>query len=1317
MLGDNGTVTYVAMGQTGAGLPLRYETTDTLAATGGDDTISVGDGNNTILGGMGADTITSGNGTDTILGDNGFVQMDAVGNNYAQIGTKSQTSAGGGTTDLGGNDIIHAGSGNKNVLGGDGADSIILGAGNHIVLGDNGTVTYVAMGQVGAGLPLRYETTDTLAATGGDDTISVGDGNNTILGGMGADTITSGNGTDTILGDNGFVQMDAVGNNYAQIGTKSQTSAGGGTTDLGGNDVITALDGTKTVLGGDGMDTITLGVGSATASNHIVLGDNGTVTYVAMGQTGAGLPLRYETTDTLAATGGDDTISVGDGNNTILGGMGADTITSGNGTDTILGDNGFVQMDAVGNNYAQIGTKSQTSAGGGTTDLGGNDVITALDGTKTVLGGDGMDTITLGVGSATASNHIVLGDNGTVTYVAMGQMGAGLPLRYETTDTLAATGGDDTISVGDGNNTILGGMGADTITSGNGTDTILGDNGFVQMDAVGNNYAQIGTKSQTSAGGGTTDLGGNDIIHAGSGNKNVLGGDGADSIILGAGNHIVLGDNGTVTYVAMGQTGAGLPLRYETTDTLAATGGDDTISVGDGNNTILGGMGADTITSGNGTDTILGDNGFVQMDAVGNNYAQIGTKSQTSAGGGTTDLGGNDVITALDGTKTVLGGDGMDTITLGVGSATASNHIVLGDNGTVTYVAMGQVGAGLPLRYETTDTLAATGGDDTISVGDGNNTILGGMGADTITSGNGTDTILGDNGFVQMDATGQVFQRIESTVTLQGGNDVIAAGDGNKSVIGGYGNDSIAVGTGTHTLLGDNGSLTFSTSGVLALVRTTEQLIGGDDQIVAAGGDTIVLAGLGSDTVSTGAGNDVLLGDDGFVALDALGRLSLIETTQPTYGGTDSLSAGGGNNVVMGGYGEDRLIGGSGNDMLLGDSGRVTYIDGRLNVVESIDPFIGSTDFLDGRGGQNVIIGGAADDLMVGNLSDDILAGDYASVTFDASGHVTSVLRYGAGDLISRTQESFFAYTQPEVIPRIIGAVYRGASIRIGDAITEGERLGDYVILPSLSGFEFSALEHHSDSSGPAQTVQSDQQSGAGGTSQSPGDEQRPADGDEHAPPGPRDGQGAAPGDNVPAGKQGGAGAQGPAPNSPSSTPSIEGTNKGNPPATKPPQGADGQAGNLRGITGTDSIDRLARDDSSRLKLGVAGLLGAQAWQGNQRAGASPRAGAPARPVASGSGGGTWIRSETGRAAAAEEVLLDRRARRRAEASAPRIASGAIEQAAHNWLDSALGMHTSVETCNYEAGTKPGLSIDWGGSVKPETAADVKKNNKPQKTA
>ena len=487
-----------------------------------------------------------------------------------------------------------------------------------------------------------------------------------IFGGQGNDTITGGSGNDIIFGDRGRVVY------YDNLGNVAQVLGNGGlgdmtdglvhqasyaySTDLGvgGNDYIAAGEGNNIAIGGANGGALSGGFNGdylvAGSGNDIMIGDNGEVL-----TNSAGLVTRYATTDTVASTGGNDSIQTGNGNNTVLGGMGDDTITTGNGTDTILGDNGTVQMDAAGLVFQQI-ESSQIG-------LGGNDKINTGSGRKIIVGGFGADTINGGVDPLTgvqigaASDHIVLGDNGQVLYNAGGQV-----VSYETTDTLAATGGDDTISVGDGNNTILGGMGADTITSGNGTDTILGDNGFVQMDAVGNNYAQIGTKSQTSAGGGTTDLGGNDIIHAGSGNKNVLGGDGADSIILGAGNHIVLGDNGTVTYVAMGQTGAGLPLRYETTDTLAATGGDDTISVGDGNNTILGGMGADTITSGNGTDTILGDNGFVQMDAVGNNYAQIGTKSQTSAGGGTTDLGGNDVITALEAeTKNVLGGDGMDT--------------------------------------------------------------------------------------------------------------------------------------------------------------------------------------------------------------------------------------------------------------------------------------------------------------------------------------------------------------------------------------------------------------------------------------------------------------------------------------------------------------------------------------------------------------------------------------------------------------------------------------------------------------------------------
>src|SRR4029077_12041348 len=184
---------------------------------------------------------------------------------------------------------------------------------------------------VGAGRARLFETTDTLAITGGNDTILVtGDGNNTILGGMGADTIRTKNntttagviGTDILLGDNGLVERDAEGNNLKLIATKSQASTGGGIVDLGGDDIIEALDGTKIALGGDGADRIDLGVASAITNTHTVIGDNGSITYVAMDQTGEGKALRYETSDTISvgtvlipATGGVDLITTGNGDN------------------------------------------------------------------------------------------------------------------------------------------------------------------------------------------------------------------------------------------------------------------------------------------------------------------------------------------------------------------------------------------------------------------------------------------------------------------------------------------------------------------------------------------------------------------------------------------------------------------------------------------------------------------------------------------------------------------------------------------------------------------------------------------------------------------------------------------------------------------------------------------------------------------------------------------------------------------------------------------------------------------------------------------
>jgi Ca2+-binding RTX toxin-like protein len=1045
------------------------------------------------------------------------------------------------------------------------------------------------------------------------------------------------------------------------------------------------------VLAGDGADSVTLGTG-----DHTVFGDNGLVTYVAMDATGEGRLLRAETTDTVQLTGGNDVISVGSGDNTILGGMGNDQITAVNngasvtgtvaGMDVIIGDNGFVQMDVVGGLFAQISTKSLNTTTGAqfVAELGGNDTINSGTGTKIVLAGDGADTVNAGLG--TSSDHTIVGDNGVLTYVAIGQAGAGRLLRAETTDMFQLTGGNDVIKAGDGNNTILGGMGNDQITTGAGTDTVFGDNGFVQMDVQGNNFAQIGTKSLSTTTGVlfVSELGGDDTIRSGNGDKRILGGDGSDTIAMGGSDHTVAGDNATVTYVAIGQVGAGRLLRFETTDTVQLTGGNDSIKTGDGTSTIAGGMGADTIETGNGAETILGDNGFVQMDMEGNNFAQISTKSLVSTTGFefVAELGGNDTITSLTGNKRVLAGDGADTVTMGDG-----NHVVFGDNGYVTFVAIGEIGAGNELTYATTDTVPPTGGDDTITVGNGNNTILGGMGMDKITTGNGVDTILGDNGLVNMDATGTMFEIVTSTVTTQGANNTITSGDGDKNILAGLADDTVSVGTGTHILLGDNGTIRYSATGIRAQINTIELYLGGNDRITAADGDTIVIAGLGNDFVTTGNGDDVQLGDNGYIFLDSLGRLLSIDTSVPAEGGSDVLAGGGGNDILMGGYGVDSISGGTGNDALLGDGGRARYSGGLLVLVESIDPFIGNADSLDGGAGANAIIGGDGDDLTTGSLNNDLLVGDYASVVFDASGNIKSVIRYGAGnDLIASMQESLFTFVRPADKATVVVSVYTGSFDRLGASTVDETRLRDYLAMPTLLGFEYSSQVRHSDSgSGPSIGTQQGSQDGAQGQQQgAPGQEQEQQQERGSSPSGDG-GQG---GQQAPGGGPDGApGQQG----QPDGNP-VDGQQEGaelNTPADQP--AIDLNAGMPADVAGL----RGAFDSARPLELALAGLVGVQAWQ----RGRAPQAPPARMPQVSGEGrGGKWIRTADG------ETMLDRRSQPRKGRAADSLKDGVLEQTAEAWMGRSIGAPSGVQAERYESRPASRFIIDWGQGSAPGAA-------------
>ena len=734
------------------------------------------------------------------------------------------------------------------------------------------------------------------------------------------------------------------------------------------------------------------------AGNHIVIGDNGEVVYVAYGLPGAGRPLGYQTTDTLAATGGADVITVGDGNNTILGGMGGDWITSANGTDTILGDNGIIQLDVEGNRFAQIRTKSQPSAGGGTVDQGGNDVIVALTGTKTVIGGDGADSITLGdAGSAAGAAHTVIGDNGRITYVAIGLPGAGNAWLIETTDTTPATGGNDTITIGNGRSTVLGGMGGDTITTGaTGNDIVIGDNGVVEYEATGTEIVEIRTVLPS--------LGGADTIRTFGSADFVIGGAAGDTIDAGDGNNIVIGDNGHLLRAAPTSgtlSWFGQPMTVGLVeDTDFGIGGNDTITAGSGSNIVIGGFGADTLSAGAGnaaagSNIVFGDSGrvdFVRRErsattrGADNDVSDIDLVESLS----TTQYGGADNIVTGGGNDIIIGGRFGDTIDAGDGK-----NIVLGDSARLVATdadapspwGVRRFSIGLITPIELTD-----GGNDTITTGSGNDLIIGSTGNDVVVSaGAGNDLIFGDQAYVTVLAgtpgafDTAIFPVIHDTAQLP----LSASRPVGYTLINDYSNYGGPLVPGTQPT-----TLAYSGSDEIHAGAGDDIVLGqeGDDRLYGDAGDDDLIGGLGNDTMFGGVGNDIMLGGLGYVLhlgpagqrsdvvlLDEAILAGSIALDGPKLGATTAYGpAAVGDRAML-----DRLLNADitlltgtynadGTQSMLPGDGTSTYWDTRallLNLRRD------GNDTMDGGDGDDVVFGQMGNDTLLGGKGNDFLAG------------------------------------------------------------------------------------------------------------------------------------------------------------------------------------------------------------------------------------------------------------------------------------------------------------------------------------------------------
>jgi Ca2+-binding RTX toxin-like protein/flagellar hook assembly protein FlgD len=310
--------------------------------------------------------------------------------------------------------------------------------------------------------------------------------------------------------------------------------------------------------------------------------------------------------------------------------------------------------------------------------------------------------------------------------------------------------------------------------------------------------------------------------------------------------------------------------------------------------------------------------------------------------------------------------------------------------------------------------------------------IFGGQGEDSITGGSGSDIIFGDRSrVVYTDASGNIVAdlgrgglgdvtkgvygnlsqaySIDSDPTyILGGNDTIAAGQGNNIVIGGNGVDTISAGSGNDIIIGDNGSIRYD-AGTFRLteVKTTDTNIatGGNDTIDAGDGTNIVLGGIGSDAIKTGSGNDLILGDNGTIGYNGQGVLT-ITSTQVRLGGNDTILAGDGTNYVIGGAGNDTITGGAGIDYLIGDNGlfefqkeitlqtgissswaekNPTIASPTLHVMLATEPTIAGDDVIHGGGDNDIIMGGVGTDSLYGEGGDDVVIGDNGKVTWSGS--------------------------------------------------------------------------------------------------------------------------------------------------------------------------------------------------------------------------------------------------------------------------------------------------------------------------------------------
>jgi Ca2+-binding RTX toxin-like protein len=826
----------------------------------------------------------------------------------------------------------------------------------------------------------------------GDDSPGTGadNGHNLIVGTSGRDNLAGFGGDDTLRGGSGADLLDGgLGND-----TYDDVTAGDVLVDAGGADLV--ISKVSWALG-EGFENLILSW-RATAID-------------GAGNDLANSIIGNSSDNALQGLGGNDTIQASDGNDTLDGGLGNDRLTGHGGMDTFAFSAGpaaahsdvildfttgvdRIQLDGAA--FAAIGPaggfvagdeRFKIAVGGNGTDPSDRVIYDPSSG-NLFYDFDGSGS---GVGRIFANLQGAPAISATDFVVVNGESGAGQFIQ--------GTAGDDSLTGGAGNDTIHGLSGNDVIEGLAGDDNLTGGNGNNRLDGGdGNDVLQGGHDSDVLVDGAGDDTllggGGSNEFHIGAGNDSVHA-DGFDQLVfieLAGGadygsDHVSAGGSlhdhlifngpagsGVVVEVAAGTIAGGGAggsgsvqfsgiEQFRLTDfadrvvaanqgiTVGAQGGNDTLTGGSGNDNFGGGDGDDTLLGGAGRDTLEGGSG---ADAFFFAAAAGETNADTLLG---FDFGAdrlrfdNSVFREIGEAGDFTAGD--ERFHLGSEAHDASDRLIY-DGNNLWYDRDGD-GAGEKQLVATMVKMSDNGGTAVtllatdISVYDIGQVIVGTGGNDRLTGKAGDDRIEGLDG--------------NDTLVGQGGNDTLIGGAGDDLVAVGEADPFPEEGDGGAVLIGGEGNDTLAGWPIHSSVRsdpnadTMDGGLGNDQYQVDNRNDVLSDAG-GFDTVlavtdwTLGEGfEDLHLdGDDFEVGLTGVGN-ELDNTMSVSYGGR--LEGRGGNDTLIGSHRADTLLGGDGDDFLS------AFVADSWN------------DSLDGGAGNDTLAGGTAADTVTGGAGAD----------------------------------------------------------------------------------------------------------------------------------------------------------------------------------------------------------------------------------------------------------------------------------------------------------------------------------------------------------